>query len=655
MAKNDLTGQKIGQYLLIERIGEGNSAVVYRAQQTNAFNRDVAVKVMRPELFGNDDFAQRLEIEARTVAKLSHSNILRLIEYIAEDDTVSLVMDYLSGGSLTQQLKQGLLPLDRFDQIAGQIAAALDYAHERSIIHRDLKPQNVLLDESGNAYLCDFGIARLLNENISMTRTGVIIGTPAYMSPEQWEGILLDRRSDIYAFGVMLYEMLTGELPYKAETTTSMMFQHLHSSPRPVEAIRAELPSTVNAALNRSLAKNRDDRYKSAGEFFTILKDALQGIAPEASLYAGNISGKSIGENLKIHTAMLETQGEGSVQVDNPLDDLSTMEFPVIRTISSDKVATMTAPAVQTTRRRPSWLIFGAGAVFALLFIVILAMTNIMSPPLVPIGESTSVNGGATLSSQSNRLDNRRIEQSLVPAGCFTMGSNSANDDNADDAELPAHEVCLIAFWIDTTEVTNEAFAQFSSANAYSDPQWWSEAGWAWLQSTGFAGSEDRGGDFNNPRQPRLNLSWYEADAYTRWRNGRLPTEAEWEYAARGSEERLYAWGMNYQLGYSIINEISRGGTAPTTPNTVASRPTDRSWAGLYDMVGNVCEWTNTWFGPYSTEPQQDPIGAIEGTERVIRGGNFLSSPITARLVARSSRLPESRARSCGVRVVSTP
>ncbi|MBK8026591.1 MAG: serine/threonine protein kinase [Chloroflexi bacterium] len=176
--KNDLTGHQIGQYRVVSRLGDGTSATVYLAQQITAFDRNVAIKVMRPELLGEPSFAERLETEARTIAALHHPNILRLIEYLADDRYLCLVMDYAPGGSLADLMGRGLLPLAEVERLTAQIGEALDYAHSQGVIHRDLKPQNVLLDASGNALLCDFGIAKLLGENISRTRTGAIIGTP---------------------------------------------------------------------------------------------------------------------------------------------------------------------------------------------------------------------------------------------------------------------------------------------------------------------------------------------------------------------------------------------------------------------------------------------------------------------------------------------
>ncbi|MCK6576781.1 MAG: bifunctional serine/threonine-protein kinase/formylglycine-generating enzyme family protein [Anaerolineae bacterium] len=635
--KNDLTGQQIGQYRVVSLLGDGTSATVYRAQQITAFDRDVAIKVMRPELMGEPTFAERLETEARTIAALHHPNILRLIEYLSDDRLLCLVMDYAPGGNLADLMKRGLMPVADVERLIAQIAAALDYAHSQGVIHRDLKPQNVLLDTTGNALLGDFGIAKLISENTRMTRTGAIVGTPAYMSPEQWEGQPVDGRADLYAFGILVYEMLTGGLPFKADTTTSMMFQHLHTYPPPMESVRDGLPLAVDEVVKRAIAKHPQERFATTAEFATLLRRALHGRAVDLS-----------------PLSPLPMQDYLSPGRD---PESSTLELPVVRQSQSLPAASLPAVSAHTPpRERRAGLSALPLAVFALLIIFgigIFLIVSSQTSPATPTPTLLPATTGASLA-DDERLDARLVAQALVPAGCFVMGSDPARDPDAVEEEMPAHRVCVSAFWMDIYEVTHEAYAAFVDAGGYADAQWWSDEGWAWLQTNGFEGPEDRGGTAD-PRQPRLNLSWYEADAYARWRGGRLPTEAEWEYAARGEVGRLFAWGDGYQLGYSIINEISRGGTAPTAPNPVGSRPADHAWSGVYDMVGNACEWVGDWYALYTTNEQADPTGADEGTERVMRGGSFLSSPTTARLAVRTSRAPGMRARSCGLRVATPP
>ena len=611
---NDLIGREIGQYKITSLLGYGTSAAVYLAQQLNAFERPVAIKVIRTELIGQGDFARRLELEARTIATLRHTHILRLIEYINEGNLVCLVMDYLPGGNLENLIALGTLTVEKIDRLTAQIADALDYAHQQNIIHRDLKPQNVLLDEAGNAVLSDFGIAKLLSGTTNLTQTGAIVGTPSYMSPEQWKGLPLDRRSDIYAFGILAYEMLTGVLPFQAESASSMMYKHLTERPSPIEDFRAGLPLAVNVVLLRALAKEPDDRYATAGEFYRELHQAL--FSPEG--------------------AFLQDLKRSTLHKPPPVDDaLVTSE--VMR-------------VVPVTPRHRLPLVPLLVSLVAVLALVVLLVVTQNAPPAVA---TATVVPTAPRNAGQERLDVHGVSQVFVAEGCFQMGSDVRVDTRAFTNEEPVHDVCVTGFWLDIYEVTNAQFQAFVAAGGYTTEQWWSPEGWAWVQQNGFVGPEDRGGELV-PEQPRSNLSWYEADAYARWRGGRLPTEAEWEYAARGAANRIYAWGDGWSNGYSVVNETSTGGVNFTAPLVGGARTLDRSWSGVFDMVGNVSEWVNDWFGDYPEQAAQDPTGAPDGTQRIVRGGNFNSSPEAARLAIRVGRDPGRRSPSAGVRVAAT-
>src|SRR5579859_5231246 len=261
---SNLIGQRLGQYEIISLLGRGGMATVYRARQSSV-NREVAVKIITPELAsGGPDFVTRFEREAQTVANLSHPHILRVFDYGREGSMVYLAMELLRGGSLADLVSKGPLPLSDAMRMLDQIGSALDYAHRNGIIHRDMKPQNVLLDDSGNAYLTDFGIAKILSDANTLTQTGAAIGTPSYMSPEQWQGLPLDSRTDIYALGIVLYEMLAGHTPFTADTPASMMFKHLQALPPSLTTARAEVSHQADSVIDRALAKNPLDRYGSA-------------------------------------------------------------------------------------------------------------------------------------------------------------------------------------------------------------------------------------------------------------------------------------------------------------------------------------------------------------------------------------------------------
>ncbi|PJF37316.1 MAG: hypothetical protein CUN49_01030 [Candidatus Thermofonsia Clade 1 bacterium] len=262
----NLVGQTLGQFQLLEIIGEGGMATVYRAHQ-HTMGRDVAVKVIQPSEADREEFFARFDREARVVASLSHAHILKVFDYGVVGDLAYLAMELLRGGSLEDRIAQGPLPIPEIAAILSQIAPALDYAHQRGIIHRDLKPQNILFDEAGNLFLTDFGIIKLQGDSQALTRKDAVIGTPAYISPEQWEGIEIDRRADIYALGITTYQMLTGRLPFAGTSLYETMQLHLRQLPPPLSAYRAGLPASIQAVMNKVLAKRREDRYITTSEF----------------------------------------------------------------------------------------------------------------------------------------------------------------------------------------------------------------------------------------------------------------------------------------------------------------------------------------------------------------------------------------------------
>lgn len=307
----NLTGQRLGQYEITQELGRGGMAVVYRARQLN-IERDVAIKVIKPDLAAIGDLAERFQREAKTIASLQNPHILKLFDYGQHEDILYFVMELISGGSLADLLRGGALPPERIATLLDQITDALDYAHSRGVIHRDLKPQNILLDERGNAHLTDFGIAKLLGQAAPITQTGLAVGTPAYMSPEQWQGKALDVRADIYALGIMLFEMLTGKLPFNGDTPYSMMHYHIYEAPPSVQQIRPDLPPPVEQVVSKALAKNSDERFASAGQMATAFRNALHSTAgkqPETIRLHGK---QSTGETL-LETAIPGTTGAAIV------------------------------------------------------------------------------------------------------------------------------------------------------------------------------------------------------------------------------------------------------------------------------------------------------------------------------------------------------
>lgn len=268
------TPQKIDRYEIKGLIGQGGMATVYRAHDPR-FEREVAIKLMPKAFLYEPDFRTRFIREAKTIALLEHPNIVPVYDFGEDQGQPYLVMRLMNGGSLSDKLENGPLPMAEVLKIMERIGSALDEAHRRGIVHRDLKPANILFDQYGNAYLGDFGIVRLAQGGgTSLTGTGTI-GTPGYMSPEQIQGQELDGRADIYALGVMLFEMLTGERPYKADSAPMMIVKQMTESIPKLQTINPNLPRSYDAVLDRATAKNRDTRPQTARELAQMLAAAM--------------------------------------------------------------------------------------------------------------------------------------------------------------------------------------------------------------------------------------------------------------------------------------------------------------------------------------------------------------------------------------------
>jgi serine/threonine protein kinase len=269
-------GQTLGPYRIINQVGQGGMATVYKAYQPS-MDRNVAIKVLPRQLAESKEFATRFQQEARIIARLEHPHILPVFDYGEHDGVTYFVMRYLEAGTLKTRMEAGPLTLNQIDRLFTQLAEALEYAHSHGIIHRDLKPANALVDEQGNLFLTDFGIAKLLESaSPRLTQTDAIMGTPAYISPEQARAQTVDQRSDIYSLGIILYEMVTGRVPFLADTPLAVILKHV-SDPLPLPSfIKSDIPESIERVILKALAKEPGDRYSSATEFLTAWKRALE-------------------------------------------------------------------------------------------------------------------------------------------------------------------------------------------------------------------------------------------------------------------------------------------------------------------------------------------------------------------------------------------
>ncbi len=270
---NALVGRSLGQFRIVERIGAGGMATVFKAYQPN-LDRYVAIKVL-PAYHARDPiFVKRFVQEARAVAKLVHPNILQIHDFGEQDNITYIVMEYVEGGTLKDRLKRPIAVPEAVDYMI-QAAEGLNCAHNNGIVHRDVKPANMLLRKDGYLLLSDFGIAKILEGTTNLTRVGTGIGTPQYMSPEQGTGQAVDRRSDIYSLGIVLFHCLAGRVPFTAENPLTITVKHLND-PLPVEMLRmAGIPSPIEQVVVKMAAKAPQDRYQTTDELIAALTEAL--------------------------------------------------------------------------------------------------------------------------------------------------------------------------------------------------------------------------------------------------------------------------------------------------------------------------------------------------------------------------------------------
>ncbi|MFM9904692.1 MAG: serine/threonine protein kinase [Pyrinomonadaceae bacterium] len=268
-----MIGQIIGNYKIEEKLGEGGMGAVYKGVDT-MLDREVAIKALKPELASQDSIVERFRTEAVTLAKLNHPNIATLYSMFRQGEELYMVLEFVRGETLDSIMKKrGALSAEEAIPVFCQVLDGIDHAHELGIIHRDIKPANMMLTEKGTLKVLDFGIARLLG-SARMTRAGNIIGTLEYMAPEQVRGHETDGRSDIYALGMMLYEVLTGQLPFQTENEFELMKSQTEMTPTPPREINPNIPIGVEAAIMKAIQKDPADRFQTGGDFRETLLDA---------------------------------------------------------------------------------------------------------------------------------------------------------------------------------------------------------------------------------------------------------------------------------------------------------------------------------------------------------------------------------------------
>jgi len=562
------------RYRIVHLLGQGGFGAVYRAWDTN-LNRAVAVK---ENLEISEMGARQFTREASLLANLHHPGLPRVTDYFfIRGQGQYLVMDFIEGDDLHKLLEKQGVPLSEA-QVLGwmsQICDALTYLHSQHppIIHRDIKPANIKITPHGRAVLVDFGIAKVFDPRLSTT-LGARALTPGYSPPEQYgRGGKTDARADIYALGATLYALLTYHQP--VESLERSLGAAL-PSPR---SLNPAISARTEAALLKAMALRCEERFQSAAEF----KAALQGSAVLASAVPSQAA------------APLTAQ---------PLP-AAPLRFPWAWLALALVVVCLVGGALAAM-----------GVVAARLRLP--TATQLSRPSAVP---TLAADGGMPAGEQRiNPADGARLV--YVPAGQFTMGLTAAQAQtllrscsqcpiNTFDNSQPAHTVRLDAFWMDLTEVTNAQYARCVAAGACSPPP--------------SSSSPTRSDYYGNPAYddfPVVHMTWEAAATYCRWAGGRLPTEAEWEYAARGTDGRLFPWG-DQPPDVTLANTALAIGDL----TAVGAYPQGASPFGLLDMAGNAWEWVADWYEPdyYTYSPEVNPQGPTASQQgwRCGRGGSY--------------------------------
>jgi len=625
------------RFRIVRRLGEGGMGTVYLAEQVAVGNQPVALKVSSRRLLDDPQFLMRFQDEAASTGRIRHGNVVTIHESgQADDGTPYIAMELLEGESLADAIKRrGALPPIECAGILLQTARGLNAAHKLGIIHRDLKPDNIYLTRDDENQLIvkvvDLGIAKL-RESATRTMTGMVLGTPAYMSHEQAAGMKsdqLDLRSDVYSLGIVVYEMLSGRVPFYSDTPLGFLRKHLLEDPPPFRTIIPELPvlPQIEALVMKALAKDRDQRFASALEFAREFSAASAPVRSEAlprTVVAASPHRESEGQ--------AQEKAEAERHAPKKPEDQELAREPVQENRKNQR-----EPELDRGQQEGAKRVSRASGVFlALLSAFVLAGVIWYVSPIVKDGlerrrldqlqaaeraTTTERSGPAAEAAMLNPKDG--LKYVWIPPGTFIMGC-SPGDNGCDENEKPAHQVTISkGFWMGQTEVTVGAYKRFAR-------------GW----STTMPPPE---GNWTDDNKPIANVTWDEAHAYCAWMEGRLPSEAEWEYAARaGSTEARYG----------PLDEVAWHGDKP---GDVAQRRANGF--GLYDMLGGVDEWVNDYWGWYGDDSvhSQDPQGPKKGDRRIRRGGASDEIPKCIRVSYRSIDDPSNRLSDGGFRCVWQP
>ena len=602
MKTDSLIGQSIdNRYRIDAVIGKGGMGTVYRATRL-LIGDEVAIKVLH---IGQDDpqAAERFRREAQAAARLKHPNAVSIYDFGVSDGLQYLVMDLVEGKSLRNVTReQGPLSLSLVSEVATQVCAALDEAHRHHIVHRDIKPDNIVLNATATGVrvkVLDFGIAKLRDDSASsLTQTGNVMGTPHYMSPEQCLGEDLDSRADIYSLGIVVYEMLCGRVPFNSPISTAVVVQHVNQSPPSLRSFNPEIPAEVEAVIFRALEKAREMRPATAGAFARELKEVITRAGEPAFAHA----------SASPHVPQLELNEETVEKRPNQSVGAALPETVHLAMLGSGAVGRTTSgtPTALTANVNRAWLHRYRPLVAAAIIAVVGALSyflwfqgdkpaqsEITTSASLPSPDGTvAINNPPSTTNTGSAPTSKLAGMVQIIGGEFQMESNEA-----DDESQPAHMVVVKNFYLDVHEVTCREYKRFIDETNRKPPATWKN------------GNYPPGTDLH----PVTGVTWDDANDYARWIGKRLPTEEEWEFAARGKDGRRYPWGNSWKSGCANADNVSKGITNVGSFNC-------ESPFGIQDLIGNAWEWTASAWQPY-------PGGRLANTphasDKVIRGGSW--------------------------------
>ncbi|MBI3650589.1 MAG: SUMF1/EgtB/PvdO family nonheme iron enzyme [Acidobacteria bacterium] len=585
-----------GKYRVQYLIGRGGMGSVYRATRL-LIGDAVAVKILHKEQVSDTQAVERFRREAQAAARLKHPNAVTLYDFgVSNDGLIYLVMEIVEGENLRTIIQQqGPLTPSASAEIITQVCAALDEAHQQHIVHRDLKPDNIVVSYVTNGLrvkVLDFGIAKmrdLASAAGNLTQVGAVMGTPHYMSPEQCMGEELDHRSDIYSVGIVLYEMLSGMVPFNSPASTAVVIQHVTQPPPPLRSLNPSIPTAIEAVVHHALQKKREDRPQSAGalaqEFKSSLSGSHQGL-PQAALHTPPPPLTGTPADGIAPTMQFQTPAWAS-RLATPTTTPPPSPTPAGQRFTQGSLAMSAPPTSSNKSSRQMLFIIGA--------VVLVALA---------VGAALWWIKGNKTGAKEQKVTTAAPAEIVVPPGmAYVAGGEFAmGRDNGELQEGPQHKVTVKPFFIDLYEVTCEEYQKFLAATGHPAPPGWSNSRYP----------------IGAARQPVAGVSWDDANAYAAWIGKRLPTEEEWEYAARGTDSRRYPWGDDWKDGAANINSSGIG-----HPTDVGLHAAGTSPSGAFDMIGNVWEWTASRYEAY---PGGRLMDQKPGDLRVIRGGCYMSA-----------------------------